>query len=104
MPPAPNASSSPRTCKQDRLGQPGNCSSRTTRSTAPRGRRRPLHQRASRILAELADGHAGRTWDKRIRELIRPDLLILDDFAMHQLTAPQADDLYELSASDTTGT
>ncbi len=52
--------------------------------------------KTSRILAELADGHADRTWDKRIRELIRPDLLILDDFAMRQLTAPQADDLYEL--------
>ncbi|MET7696501.1 ATP-binding protein [Streptomyces sp. NPDC005485] len=27
---------------------------------------------------------------------VRPDLLILDDFAMRQMTAPQADDLYEL--------
>ncbi|MFF7791279.1 ATP-binding protein [Streptomyces sp. NPDC007991] len=52
--------------------------------------------KTSRILAKLAGGHADRTWDKRIRELIRPDLLILDDFAMRQLTAPQADDLYEL--------
>ena len=31
-----------------------------------------------------------------MRELIRPDLLILDDFAMRQLSASQADDLYEL--------
>ncbi len=31
-----------------------------------------------------------------MRELVRPDLLILDDLAMRQLTAPQADDLYEL--------
>jgi DNA replication protein DnaC len=30
----------------------------------------------------LAGGHGDRTRDKRIRELIRPDLLILDDFAM----------------------
>ncbi|MFJ9153494.1 IS21-like element helper ATPase IstB [Streptomyces sp. NPDC102270] len=44
----------------------------------------------------LAGGHADRTWDKRMRELIRPDLLILDDFAMRQLSASQADDLYEL--------
>lgn len=50
----------------------------------------------SRILSELAGGHADRTWDKRMRELIRPDPLILDDFAMRQLTASQADDLYEL--------
>lgn len=52
--------------------------------------------KTSRVLAELAGGHAERTWDKRIRELIRPDVLILDDFAMRQLSAAQADDLYEL--------
>ncbi len=52
--------------------------------------------KTSRILAELVGGHADRTWDKRMRELIRPDLLILDDFAMRQLAASQADDLYEL--------
>ncbi|MEV8039009.1 ATP-binding protein [Streptomyces sp. NPDC086182] len=51
--------------------------------------------KTSRILADLAGGHADRTWDKRIRELIRPDV-ILDDFAMRQLTAAQADDLYAL--------
>ncbi|MFD3762739.1 IS21-like element helper ATPase IstB [Streptomyces sp. NPDC058622] len=52
--------------------------------------------KTSRILAELAGGHADRTWDRRMREIIRPDLLILDDFAMRQMTATQADDLYEL--------
>ncbi len=52
--------------------------------------------KTSRILADLAGGHADRTREKRIRELIRPDVLILDDFAMRQLSAAQADDLYEL--------
>ncbi|MFJ5138955.1 ATP-binding protein [Streptomyces sp. NPDC088707] len=52
--------------------------------------------KTSRILAELAGGHADRTWEKRLRELIRPDVLILDDFPMRQLSAAQADDLYEL--------
>ncbi|MFJ3616314.1 ATP-binding protein [Streptomyces hydrogenans] len=33
-----------------------------------------------------------------MRELVRPDVLILDDFAMRQLTAAQADDLYELAS------
>ncbi len=32
--------------------------------------------KTSRILTELADSHADRTWDKRMRELIRPDVLI----------------------------
>ena len=52
--------------------------------------------KTSKILAHLAGGHADRTWDKRLRELTRPAVLVLDDFAMRELTAPQADDLYEL--------
>jgi DNA replication protein DnaC len=52
--------------------------------------------KTSRLLATLAGGHADRSWDKRLRELVRPALLILDDFAMRELTATQADDLYEL--------
>src|SRR5207249_2470969 len=52
--------------------------------------------KTSRLLATLAGGHADRSFDKRLAELARPDLLILDDFGMRELTAPQADDLYEL--------
>ncbi|MBN1173013.1 MAG: IS21-like element helper ATPase IstB [Micromonosporaceae bacterium] len=52
--------------------------------------------KTSRALAHLAGGHADRTWPRRLAELTRPDLLILDDFAMRELTAGQADDLYEL--------
>jgi DNA replication protein DnaC len=52
--------------------------------------------KTSRVLAELAGGRADHSWDKRLRELTRPPLLILDDFGMRELTAPQADDLYEL--------
>ena len=52
--------------------------------------------KTSRILADLAGGHADRTWPRRLAELARPALLILDDFAMRELTAQQADDLYEL--------
>lgn len=31
-----------------------------------------------------------------MRELTRPDVLVLDDFAMRQLTMAQADGLHEL--------
>ncbi|MDB4872724.1 MAG: Mobile element protein [Gemmatimonadales bacterium] len=51
--------------------------------------------KTSRILADLAGGHADNTWQRRIREHARPAVLILDDFAMRELTARQADDLYE---------
>jgi DNA replication protein DnaC len=52
--------------------------------------------KTSRALADLAGGHADRTWERRLREYTRPTVLILDDFAMRELTPGQADDLYEL--------
>ena len=52
--------------------------------------------KTSRVLADLAGGHADGTWGRRLRELAQPTVLILDDFAMRELTARQADDLYEL--------
>jgi DNA replication protein DnaC len=57
--------------------------------------------KTSRVLADLAGGHADRTWAKRLAELARPALLILDDFAMRELTPQQADDLYELVSERT---
>jgi DNA replication protein DnaC len=57
--------------------------------------------KTSRALAHLAGGHADRTWHKRLAELARPAVLILDDFAMRELTPSQADDLYELISERT---
>ena len=56
--------------------------------------------KTSRVLADLAGGHADRTWERRLREYTRPAVLILDDFAMRELTAAQADDLYELVSEE----
>jgi DNA replication protein DnaC len=55
-----------------------------------------MFTKTSRLLADLAGGHADRTWNTRLRRWARPALLILDDFAMRELSMPQADDLYEL--------
>ncbi|HUP71059.1 MAG TPA: ATP-binding protein [Acidimicrobiales bacterium] len=52
--------------------------------------------KTSRLLADLAGGHADRSWESRLRRWARPALLICDDFAMRAFTASQADDLYEL--------
>ena len=52
--------------------------------------------KTSRLLADLAGGHADRTWTTRLNRWARPTLLILDDFAMRDFTPAQADDLYEL--------
>jgi DNA replication protein DnaC len=53
------------------------------------------------VLATLAGGHADHTWDRRLRELAKPAVLILDDFGMRELAASQADDLYELISERT---
>jgi DNA replication protein DnaC len=55
-----------------------------------------IFTKTSRLLTDLAGGHADRTWAARLRRWARPDLLILDDFAMRDFTLTQADDLYEL--------
>jgi DNA replication protein DnaC len=52
--------------------------------------------KTSRLLADLAGGHADRSWESRLARWSRPTLLILDDFAMRDFTLAQADDLYEL--------
>lgn len=52
--------------------------------------------KTSRLLADLAGGHADLTWATRLRRWAKPQILILDDFAMRDFTGPQADDLYEL--------
>jgi DNA replication protein DnaC len=52
--------------------------------------------KTSRLLADLAGGHADRSWETRLRRWARPALVLLDDFAMRAFTPTQADDLYEL--------
>jgi DNA replication protein DnaC len=52
--------------------------------------------KASRLLADLAGGHADRTWETRLRRWARPSVLVIDDFAMRAFTPTQSDDLYEL--------
>ncbi len=52
--------------------------------------------KTSRLLADLAGGHADHTWGTRLRRWARPALLVMDDFAMRELSLAQADDLYEL--------
>jgi DNA replication protein DnaC len=58
--------------------------------------------KTSRLLADLAGGHADRTWETRLRRWARPAVLVLDDFAMRAFTPGQSDDLYEL-VSERTG-
>jgi DNA replication protein DnaC len=52
--------------------------------------------KTSRLLADLAGGHADRSWEARLRRWARPGVWILDDFAVRDFTLTQADDLLEL--------
>ena len=50
----------------------------------------------SRLLAELAGGHADRSFAVRLKALAKPAVLVVDDFAMRDFSLAQADDFYEL--------
>ena len=50
----------------------------------------------SKLLAQLAGGHADRSFEARLRKLAKTTVLIVVDFAMREFTPAQADDLYEL--------
>jgi len=55
-----------------------------------------LFTKAGRLLSDLGGGRADDTWEKRLRCYLKPDLLIIDDFALKEFTKTQAEDLYEL--------
>ncbi len=57
---------------------------------------RVLYSRTSRLLSDLGGGHAVCTWENWMRRYLKPDLLILDDFAMKEFSLKQAEDIYDL--------
>lgn len=58
--------------------------------------KRVLFTKTSALLSDLAGGKADGSWQPRLRRYVSPDLVILDDFALREYSAPQAEDLYEL--------
>ncbi|MBI4295295.1 MAG: ATP-binding protein [Chloroflexi bacterium] len=55
---------------------------------------RVLFTRSSRLFTDLGGGHADGTWKNRLKRYLKPDLLLVDDFAMKELTLKQAEDFY----------
>ena len=55
-----------------------------------------LFTRADRFFKDLAQSRVDHTFDRAFRRYLTPDLLIVDDFALHRLSAQQSSDLYEL--------
>ena len=52
--------------------------------------------KTAHMFRDLGGGRADGTWEKRLRRYLKPDLLILDDFAMKEFTLDQTEDLYEI--------
>ena len=49
-----------------------------------------------KMLQHLNGGRADDTFDLRLQRLLRPDLLVLDDFGLKPLTPPGPEDLYDI--------
>lgn len=50
----------------------------------------------SRMVGQLRAARADGSFERKLQNLLRPDLLILDDFGLKPLTSPADEDLYEL--------
>jgi DNA replication protein DnaC len=55
-----------------------------------------LFTRADALLRDLAQARADHSLAKVFRAYLTPELLILDDFGLHRLSAQQSSDLYDL--------
>ena len=55
-----------------------------------------LYTRATRLLQELQVAHGDGSFSRRLAQLARLDLLVLDDLAIAPITAPERQDLLEL--------
>lgn len=55
-----------------------------------------LFVRADDLFRSLLQARADHTFEREFRRFLAPELLIVDDFGLHRLTAQQSSDLYEL--------
>jgi len=49
-----------------------------------------------KLLAHLNGGRADGSWERRLTNYLRPDLLILDDFGLKPIQPPGPEDLYDI--------
>lgn len=55
-----------------------------------------VYVNAAKMLLQLHAGHADGSFDRRFATLIRPDLLIIDDFGLKPLRPPAHEDFYDI--------
>src|SRR5947209_8567922 len=63
---------------------------------ACRQQRGVLFVKTGAVLTDLAGGRVDGSYQTRLRRYLSPALLILDDFAMREYSAPQSEDLYDV--------
>jgi DNA replication protein DnaC len=52
--------------------------------------------KVAKLLLALHQSRADNSFDRELRSWLAPDLLILDDFGLRKLTAPQSSDFYDV--------
>lgn len=57
-----------------------------------------VYVNAARMLTQLHAGRADGSYDRRLQALVRPDLLIIDDFGLKPLRPPAPEDFYDVIA------
>lgn len=55
-----------------------------------------LFTRADGFFKDLAQARVDHSYERAFRRYLAPDLLVVDDFGLHRLSAQQSSDLYEL--------
>jgi len=63
---------------------------------AIRARHSVHFERAGQLLKRLKASRLDNSHDEQVRKLLRPDLLILDDFCLQQMDAADTADIYEI--------
>lgn len=53
-------------------------------------------ERPDSLFRDLAQARVDHFYEKAFRRYLAPELLIVDDFALHRLSAQQSSDLYDL--------
>lgn len=55
-----------------------------------------VYTSCAKLLAALAAGRVDGSFSRRMQTIVRPDLLILDDFGLKPLRAPSHEDMYDI--------
>jgi len=55
-----------------------------------------MYLSAAKLLQHLNGGRADSSYDRRLHSVVRPDLLILDDFGLKPLRPPAPEDFYDV--------